>query len=49
MKTAFSIIVNCYNGEKYLSQSLRSLLNQKYQNFEVIFVDNCSKDSVQNI
>ena len=44
-----SIIVNCYNGEKYLSQSLRSLLNQKYQNFEVIFVDNCSKDSSAKI
>ena len=39
-----SIIVNCHNGEKYLSQSLQSILDQKYKNFEVIFVDNCSTD-----
>lgn len=43
-KKLISIIVNCYNGEKYLSQTLQSILNQKYKNFEVIFVDNCSTD-----
>ena len=44
-----SIIVNCYNGEKYLSQNLESLLNQKYRNFEVIFIDNCSTDNSASI
>jgi glycosyltransferase involved in cell wall biosynthesis len=43
-KKLISIIVNCYNGEKYLYQTLQSILNQKYKNFEVIFVDNCSTD-----
>ena len=44
-----SIIVNCFNGEKYLSQTLESILSQNYMNFEVIFVDNCSTDSSAKI
>ena len=43
-KNLVSIVVNCFNGEKYLQQCLDSLLRQKYQNYEIIFVDNCSKD-----
>ena len=48
-KKLISIIVNCYNGEKYLYQTLQSILDQKYKNFEVIFVDNCSTDSSAKI
>lgn len=48
-KKLVSIIVNCYNGEKYLPQTLQSILDQKYKNFEVIFVDNCSTDSSAKI
>ena len=48
-KKLISIIVNCYNGEKYLSKTLQSILDQKYKNFEVIFMDNCSTDSSANI
>jgi len=44
-----SIVVNCYNGEKYLSQTLTSIQNQKYKNFEVIFIDNCSTDNTYKI
>ena len=44
-----SIIVNCFNGEKYLLQTLESILSQNYKNFEVIFVDNCSTDSSAKI
>jgi len=40
-----SIIVNCFNGEKYLSQTLRSILRQTYENWEVIFWDNQSFDN----
>ena len=39
-----SIIMNCYNGEKYLKRSIKSVLQQKYQNWEIIFFDNCSTD-----
>ena len=32
-----SIIMNCYNGEKYLNESLSSIINQNYKNWELIF------------
>jgi len=39
-----SVIVNCYNGEKFLQQSLSSIQEQTYINWEVIFWDNMSND-----
>ena len=44
-----SIIVNCYNGEKYLKDALLSIKNQTFQNFEVIFWDNNSLDNSKKI
>ena len=37
-----SVIVNCHNGQKYLAECIRSILNQTYTNFEIIFWDNFS-------
>jgi glycosyltransferase involved in cell wall biosynthesis len=39
-----SIIMNCYNGEKYLNEALNTVLNQSYTNWEIIFWDNQSVD-----
>ena len=39
-----SVIVNCFNGQKYLHKCIGSILNQEYQNFEIIFWDNNSSD-----
>jgi glycosyltransferase involved in cell wall biosynthesis len=39
-----SVIMNCFNGENYLADSINSILNQTYKNFEVIFWDNRSND-----
>ena len=39
-----SIIMNCYNGQQYLKEALNSVLKQTYQNWELIFWDNCSED-----
>tara|TARA_Y100000589_G_scaffold329009_1_gene374479 strand:- start:14821 stop:15735 length:915 start_codon:yes stop_codon:yes gene_type:complete len=44
-----SIIINCFNGEKYLKNCLESILLQTYQKYEVIFWDNCSTDNSKNI
>lgn len=44
-----SIIVNCYNGETFLRDSIKSILNQTYKNFEIIFWDNQSNDQSASI
>ena len=44
-----SVIINCHNGEKYLKKCISSVVNQKYQNFEIIFFDNFSSDKSKNI
>jgi glycosyltransferase involved in cell wall biosynthesis len=44
-----SVVVNCYNGEKYLNQCIESILNQTYKNIELIFWDNQSRDKSKNI
>tara|TARA_B100000780_G_C21024927_1_gene410833 strand:- start:44 stop:955 length:912 start_codon:yes stop_codon:yes gene_type:complete len=44
-----SIIMNCFNGEKYLNEAIESVLNQDYENWELIFWDNQSTDNSSNI
>ena len=39
-----SVIINCHNGEKYLYNCIKSVLNQTYKNWEIIFFDNNSSD-----
>ena len=43
------IIIPTYNGEKFLSQQLDSIINQTYKNIRIIISDDCSKDSTQEI
>lgn len=45
----FSIIAAVYNEEKYLHEFLNSIIKQTYQNYEVILVDDGSKDASGNI
>jgi len=44
-----SIVMNCYNGEKYLRESIDSVYTQTYENWEIIFWDNCSTDNSAKI
>lgn len=44
-----SIIVNCYNSETYLKETIDSIFAQTYSNYEIIFWDNQSTDSTANI
>ncbi len=39
-----SVIVNCHNGERFLSEAIKSIIFQKYKNWEIIFFDNKSTD-----
>jgi len=44
-----SIVCLCYNHEKYVVESLNSVLNQTYKNIELIIADDFSVDSSQKI
>ena len=44
-----SVIMNCFNGEKYLRQAIESVLSQSYQDWELIFWDNQSTDNSADI
>jgi len=45
----FSIIVTSYNREQYIQETLDSILSQSYQDFELIFLDDCSSDNTFQI
>ena len=44
-----SVLINCYNGEKYLEAAINSVMNQTYKNWEIIFWDNQSTDNSEEI
>ena len=45
----FSVVIPVFNSEKYLRQCLESVLNQTYQDFEVIIIDDGSTDASSTI
>jgi glycosyltransferase involved in cell wall biosynthesis len=44
-----SIIMNCFNGEKFLREAIDSIISQTYTNWELIFWDNQSTDYSSSI
>jgi len=44
-----SVIVTNYNYEKWLRRCIRSLLNQNFNDYEIIIIDDCSTDNSRNI
>mgnify|MGYP000218029175 CR=1 FL=1 len=49
IKPLVSIIMNCFNGEKYLLEAINSVYLQSYDNWEIIFWDNASNDNSPSI
>jgi len=44
-----TVLTPVYNGEKFLKDCIESILNQSYQNWEYIIVNNCSTDATLKI
>ena len=48
-KPLISVFIPYYNDEKYLKQSIESVLNQTYTNFELILLNHATTDNCRNI
>ncbi len=44
-----SVLMTAYNREKYIAEAMESVLASSYSNFELIVVDDCSKDRTVDI
>jgi glycosyltransferase involved in cell wall biosynthesis len=44
-----SVLMNCYNGEKYLKEAIDSIFVQTFTDWEIVFIDNCSIDNSAEI
>ena len=44
-----SIITPAYNSEKFIAETIMSVQNQSYHNWEMIIVDDCSTDRTAEI
>ena len=44
-----SVLMNCFNGERYLREAIDSIVGQTYQNWELVFWDNQSTDKSRAI
>lgn len=49
MGKSVTVVIPVYNTEKYLERCLNSVIDQTYKNYDVICVDDCSKDSSRDI
>jgi len=44
-----TVLMPVYNGEKFLAQAIDSIFNQRFDNFEFLIIDDCSKDKSRDI
>ena len=49
MNDLVSIIMPSYNTEQYIAETIQSVINQTYQNWELIIVDDCSTDNTDTV
>lgn len=48
-KNLVSVVIACYNGEKYIDKCLNSITNQSYQNIQILICDDASTDNSYSI
>lgn len=44
-----SVIIPCYNAEKYVEEAVRSIMTQTYKNLEILVTNDCSTDNTLKI
>ena len=44
-----TIVLPTYNGSKYLRESIESVIDQTYKDWELVIVDDCSTDETLKI
>ena len=44
-----SVIMPSWNTGRYIAESIQSVINQTYQNWELIIVDDCSTDNTNDV
>lgn len=44
-----SVVVPCYNHEKYVAESIQSVIDQDYENIELIIINDGSKDNSHKV
>ena len=44
-----SIIMPTYNCAKFIKETIQSVINQTYENWELVIVDDCSNDNTEEI
>ncbi|HOA17038.1 MAG TPA: glycosyltransferase family A protein, partial [Fervidobacterium sp.] len=49
MKPLVSVIIPAYNVEKYIGETLKSVFNQTFKDFEIIVVNDGSKDNTLQV
>ncbi len=49
MQPDISVIMSVYNGETYLAEAIESVRKQTFQNWELVVINDCSKDSTAEI
>lgn len=49
MNELISIVLPVYNGERFLSDSIESIINQTYPHWELLVLDDCSTDNTPAI
>ena len=49
MKPKVDILLATYNGEKYIKEQVESILNQTYENIQIIISDDCSTDNTRQV
>ena len=45
MSEKISVLMTSYNASNFIKDSIKSILKQSYKNWELVIVDDCSKDN----